>query len=220
MLIPQYKVKTTNKEQEICIIFSRYPRPGVAKTRLIPCLGRQGAAELQRRMTEKVAGEAACLATKAKVHVELAMADTVDGEMAAWLGRRFPWQAQVGEDLGARMVFAFAQAFERGFQRAVVVGADCPGVSTDILAQAFYELRQNELVLGPTEDGGYYLIGLSRINPNLFTHISWGSDKVLAQTMARARKASMQTALLVNLADVDRPEDLDALPPALLDQLP
>ncbi len=213
-------MKTAKKEQEICIIFSRYPRPGASKTRLIPALGREGAAELQRRMTENVVDEASRLATQAPVHVELAMAGASQDEMEVWLGRHLPWQEQVGLDLGGRMAFAFAQAFGRGFERVVLVGADCPGVSTDILAQAFQELRQKELVLGPARDGGYYLMGLSRPNPSLFVNISWGSDNVLAQTMAAARKLSLQTILLANLVDVDRPQDLDGLPQALVGKLP
>jgi rSAM/selenodomain-associated transferase 1 len=140
--------------------------------------------------------------------------------MELWLGRQHPWQDQVGADLGERMFFAIAQAFRRGFQRVVLVGADCPGVSTDILAQAFQALQDNDLVLGPTMDGGYYLIGLSRPLPALFDDMPWGGDQVLAQTMAVARRAGLQPALLACLADVDRPEDLDGVPANLLSHLP
>jgi len=218
--IPQDKVKTVKKEQEICIIFSRYPRPGAVKTRLIPHLGREGAAKLQRLMTEHVVAEAGRLARQNQVQLELAMAGALPHEMEAWLGRQLSWQDQVGADLGERMTFAIAQAFRRGFQHVVLVGADCPAVSTAILAQAFEELRRKDLVLGPTRDGGYYLIGLRCPNPALFANIAWGSEQVLAQTLAAAAEAGVQPALLVGLADVDRPEDLDVLPSALCDQLP
>ncbi|MBU0680472.1 MAG: TIGR04282 family arsenosugar biosynthesis glycosyltransferase [Proteobacteria bacterium] len=214
--IPQDKVKTAIKEQELCIIFSRYPRPGASKTRLIPYLGAEGAADLQRRMTEKVVAEAARLANQAQVHVELAMAGATQDEMEAWLGGEFSWRRQEGTDLGERMDFAFAQAFNQGVQRVVLVGADCPSICTAILAQAFAQLHHHELVLGPTSDGGYYLIGLSRPCPFLFTGISWGSDQVLAQTMAAAREARLQPMLLESFSDVDRPEDLDVLTLKLL----
>lgn len=220
MPILQDKVKTTKKAQELCIIFSRYPRAGTSKTRLIPHLGQEGAARLQRLMTENIVAEAAHLSRKGQVQVELAMAGASQDEMVAWLGRQFAWQEQVGENLGARMSNAFAQAFKRGFQHVVLVGADCPGVSTDILAQAFQALRHHDMVLGPTTDGGYYLIGLKRFNPALFANISWGSDKVLGQTMVAASETRLQTALLARLCDVDRPEDLAALPSDLLGQLP
>ncbi|MDR9501672.1 MAG: TIGR04282 family arsenosugar biosynthesis glycosyltransferase [Desulfurivibrionaceae bacterium] len=214
-------MKRAKKEQEICIIFSRYPRPGAVKTRLIPHLGREGAAELQRRMTEKVVAEAHGLAARRpSLQVELAMAGAGAPEMAAWLGERLRWQQQVGADLGERMAFAIAGACRRGFQRVVLVGADCPGVTTDILAQAFDALVSKELVLGPSRDGGYYLIGLRSPNPLLFADIAWGSDQVLAQTLAAADQGRGQAALLACLADVDRPEDLDVLPPALAGALP
>jgi hypothetical protein len=213
-------VKTVKKKQELCIIFSRYPRPGASKTRLIPHLGAVGAADLQRRMTEKVVAEAARLARRTQIHVELAMAGATQDEMAAWLGGEFSWRQQEGTDLGERMGFAFELAFNKGVQRVVLVGADCPSICTAILAQAFEHLHHHELVLGPTSDGGYYLIGLSRPCSFLFDGISWGSDQVLAQTMAAAREANLQSVLLESFSDVDRPEDVDALTLKLLGAQP
>jgi hypothetical protein len=212
-------VKTEEKGRELCIIFSRYPRPGASKTRLIPRLGPQGAAELQRRMTEQVVAAAGRLASGRRLRVELAMADAGPQEMAAWLGRGVAWQPQQGADLGERMAHAFAQAFERGFQRVVLVGADCPSLDVAVLARAFQALGRHELVLGPAGDGGYYLIGLNRPCPALFSGIAWGSHQVLAQTLAAAARAALVTALLERLPDVDRPADLAALPPALVEGL-
>lgn len=147
------------------------------------------------------------------------MADAGPQEMAAWLGRGVAWQPQQGADLGERMAHAFAQAFERGFQRVVLVGADCPSLDVAVLARAFQALGRHELVLGPAGDGGYYLIGLNRPCPALFSGIAWGSHQVLAQTLAAAARAALVTALLERLPDVDRPADLAALPPALVEGL-
>ncbi len=212
----QDKVKITTQEQEICIIFSRYPRPGFSKTRLIPHLGSVAAADLQRRMTEAVVAQAKGLQ---QVRVELAMADAEKEEMASWLGR-LPWQQQVGEGLGERMEYAFSQAFQRGYRRVIIVGADCPKLSTKILAQAFQELHKKEMVLGPTTDGGYYLIGLRQPKPELFVNIDWGSDQVLAQTLAISDKKGIPTALLDTLPDVDVLDDLENLPSFLKEHLP
>lgn len=220
MSIFQDKVKRTKQEQEICIIFSRYPRPGSTKTRLVPQLGSEGAAALQRAMTEKVIGEARDLATRTKIHVELAISGASQDEMEAWLGGQLSWQVQVGTDLGGRMEFAFAQAFRRGFLRVVLVGADCPGVNANILDQAFQQLRDHEMVLGPTKDGGYYLIGLRRPCTSLFHEISWGSSSVFSQTLSRADEMGITSAILATLSDVDRAEDLEVLPPALRALLP
>jgi rSAM/selenodomain-associated transferase 1 len=212
----QDKVKTIRQEQEICIIFSRYPRPGASKTRLIPRLGPEGAADLQRRMTEAVVAQAAGLK---EIHVELAMAGATDEEMVSWLGKHIPWQQQVGENLGERMDYAFSKAFKRGFKRVVIVGADCPQLCTDTMTQAFKELRDKEVVLGPTRDGGYYLVGLRHPAPEIFTDIAWGSDQVLAQTLAIVESTKgAQPALLTELSDVDLPEDLELLPSFLKEQ--
>lgn len=220
MSIFQDKVKRTKQEQESCIIFSRYPRPGSSKTRLIPHLGSEGAAALQRAMTENVIAEARDLTTRTKVHVELAISGASPAEMEAWLGGHLSWQEQVGPDLGGRMEYAFAQAFRGGFLRVVLVGADCPGVTANILDQAFQQLRDHDLVLGPTKDGGYYLIGLTQPCPLLFEDISWGSASVFSQTLSRAHEMGINSALLATLSDVDRAEDLEVLPSALRALLP
>ena len=171
-------------------------------------------------MTEKVIGEARDLAMLTKIHVELAISGASQDEMEAWLGGQISWQEQVGTDLGSRMEFAFARAFRSGFLRVVLVGADCPGVNTDILDQAFQQLRDHEMVLGPTKDGGYYLIGLSRPCSSLFEDISWGSSSVFSQTLSRADELGITSAILTTLSDVDRAEDLEILPPALRALLP
>ena len=220
MSIFQDKVKRAKQEQEICIIFSRYPRPGSSKTRLIPHLGSEGAAALQRGMTENVIAEAQDLATRTQVHVELAMTGASPAEMEAWLGGQLAWREQVGADLGSRMEYAFAQAFRGGFSRVVLVGADCPGVTSSILGQAFQHLQEKEMVLGPTKDGGYYLIGFSRPCSCLFDDMTWGSASVCEQTLSRAQGLGIKPALLKILTDVDRAEDLEVLPPALRDLLP
>lgn len=217
----QHKVKRKSNQQELCLIFSRYPEPGLTKTRLIPALGGKGAAELQRWMTEKVVAEAGRLAAgRSGLSLELAISGGDERQVVAWLGSQLPCREQVGNDLGARLAFAFDQAFARGFQRVVVVGGDCPELTSDILSRAFDRLRHEEMVLGPAADGGYYLMGLRRAVPQLFQGITWGSDQVLRQTVRAARQADMEPSLLPRLIDVDRPADLAVLPISWRSRLP
>ncbi len=106
------------------------------------------------------------------------------------------------------MCSAFARAFAAGNERVVTIGIDCPDLNELLLNQAFELLKQKDLILGVAEDGGYYLIGLSRLISELFVGISWGSDRVLAQTKNIAERLGLNTDYLPPLNDIDRPEDL------------
>lgn len=195
-------------KQTRLILFTRYPEPGRTKTRLIPALGAQGAAALQRRMSEAMVGQMAQFAAQYPVVLEIRYADGDPRAMETWLACDIPCVVQGEGDLGLRLHRAFVQAFAQGAQAVIVIGADCPDLGQIIFAQAFAALDKNDLVLGPAIDGGYYLIGLNRPAPTLFTEIPWGSGQVLAATLNKAQALDLSTHLLEPLADVDRPEDL------------
>lgn len=194
---------------ERLIVFARYPEPGRTKTRLIPALGEAGAADLQRRMTHKVLDEARELKRRRGVAVEVRYAGGDGDAMAAVFGDDLRYRAQVGEGLGARLHGAFVEAFGEGCDRVVTIGSDCPGMTAERLAEAFEGLGRADAVIGPAEDGGYYLIGLNRPVAGLFDDgIEWGSERVLAQTLERAAGLGVSVHRLGELTDVDRPEDL------------
>ena len=109
------------------------------------------------------------------------------------------------------MTRAFSKSFQDRSQKVVIIGADCPSISTTILAAAFAKLASHDLVLGPATDGGYYLIGLSGNQPGLFNNLQWGSSRVLLETLTIAEKADLSFSLLKELSDVDRPEDLSRI---------
>ncbi len=190
------------------VLFTRYPRPGESKTRLIPRLGPEGAAALQRRLTEATVARMRLFLDGTPISGEIRFADGDRAGMEEWLGRSLPCLPQEGDSLGERLLAAFAAAFAGGARRVVLIGADCPGLSARILGEAFAALAENDLVLGPAADGGYYLIGLASPQPELFRAIPWGSSQVLAKTLYRAKALSLATRILEELADVDRPEDL------------
>lgn len=195
-------------KQTRLILFTRYPEPGRTKTRLIPALGAQGAAALQRRMSEAMVGQMAQFAAQYPVALEIRYADGDPRAMEAWLACDIPCVAQGEGDLGLRLHRAFVQAFVHGARRVVIIGADCPDLGPAIFAQAFAALERKDLVMGPAIDGGYYLVGLNQPAPTLFTEIPWGSGAVLAATLKQAQALNLSTHLLEPLADVDRPEDL------------
>lgn len=193
---------------ERLIIFTRYPEAGRAKTRLIPALGAAGAATLHRRLAEGMLTRARQWAADRAVQLEVRYDGGTATLLRNWLGAGLQYCPQGAGDFGARLTRAVRDAFAAGAQRVAVIGADCPGLSAELLATAFENLRQHELVLGPAHDGGYYLLGLRRACPSLFTDITWGTAAVLEQTQQRARAAGLEAKLLPPLGDVDRPEDL------------
>jgi rSAM/selenodomain-associated transferase 1 len=118
---------------------------------------------------------------------------------------------QVGDDLGRRMDHAFTTIFGMGYARVLLTGTDLPTLSESTFAQAFRLLLEHDLTLGPATDGGYFLIGLKRPAPGLFTDIPWSTDQVLAQTRGKADSLDLKTALLPPERDIDTIDDLKAL---------
>ncbi|MEN8134048.1 MAG: TIGR04282 family arsenosugar biosynthesis glycosyltransferase [Thermodesulfobacteriota bacterium] len=193
------------------ILFTRYPVAGHTKTRLIPALGPEGAADLQRLMTERTLRTAENLTAEFPPALEIRHSGGSIGQMKDWLGPDRIYREQGDGDLGEKMARAMAEAFQAGYRQVMVIGADCPGLSPEILASGFSRLADHSLVLGPATDGGYYLLGLTRPCPELFSNRSWGGNLLLAETMSAAKKLALKFYLLKELADVDRPEDLKHL---------
>jgi rSAM/selenodomain-associated transferase 1 len=117
---------------------------------------------------------------------------------------------QSGRDLGERLFDTFRRLTTRGHARVVVIGSDSPTLPPAILRSAFAALRQDaDVVLGPAEDGGYYLVGAARLVPEMFERIPWGTDRVLAATLAALDRSGARTVLMPRWYDVDHPQDLD-----------
>jgi rSAM/selenodomain-associated transferase 2/rSAM/selenodomain-associated transferase 1 len=164
-------------------------------------------------MTEHILATAAKAGNRPGLTTEVRYEGGDAGLMQKWLGPQFSYRPQGRGDLGRRMARAFEEAFRDSKEAAVIVGSDIPGISTDIIQQAFERLKKNDLVLGPARDGGYYLIGMKNTIPTetfarLFIGINWGTGKVLSQTLQTARESGLGFSLLESLADVDRPVDL------------
>ena len=198
--------------KEHLIVFTRYPEPGKTKTRLIPALGAQGAADIQRQMTEYTVSQAKELQNLRSVSVEVRYDGGNRQLMQDWLGYDIVCRSQGKGDLGSRIARSHQFAVKTGIDYVVIIGTDCPRLNAEVMAQAFQQLHlAHDLVLGPALDGGYYLIGLSRLLPELFMGIDWGTAEVLRQTVAIAQQLKLSIAYLTPLADVDRPEDLSIL---------
>ena len=193
------------------IIFTRYPEPGKTKTRLIPALGSEGAADLHRQMSEHTLGWARKLKNISALSLEVRYEGANAHSMRQWLGFDLLFAPQGEGDLGKRMLRAFEGAFGTGIGRVILVGTDCPGLTQDLIQKAVAALVHNDVVLGPAKDGGYYLIGLRKAIGQLFGQIPWGSSEVLQKTLQIAQALQLRVSLLEPLGDIDRPEDIPIL---------
>jgi uncharacterized protein len=195
--------------KERIIVFTRYPEPGKTKTRLIPVLGAQGAANLHRRMTEHVIQQVKDLAARREVALEICYDGGEEALLSTWLGSRFSYSEQSVGDLGIRMHEAFKRAFLERSERVLLFGTDCPGLTDKLLEAALEDLRSCDVVLGPARDGGYYLVGLKRPIRSLFLDIPWGTHEALARTLDIVHRNGLSVNFVDLLVDVDRPEDLE-----------
>jgi rSAM/selenodomain-associated transferase 1 len=188
-------------------VFARAPVAGAVKTRLIPLLGADGAAELHARLVDSTLQRAAGVrAARVTLWVAGDAAHSFIADCAA--RHRCAVRAQVGNDLGARMHHAFERTLAADDAAGcVLIGTDCPALASALLQGAVAALRTHDAVLGPALDGGYVLIGLTRPRAALFEGIAWGSDSVLAATRARIAQAGLRHHELPPLPDLDTPED-------------
>ncbi len=197
---------------EALFIFLRYPQAGKAKTRLIPELGRAGAARFYRLMTEHVCREMKSISNDTRRILAYFTPEQFAPQIQSWLGENFPLKAQPSGDLGQRLDYAFDAAFDSGDSRVVAVGTDCVSLDGATVIKAFEALKTSDAVVGPAEDGGYYLIGLSRRVPGLFEDIPWSSDSTLNATKRRLIESNATFEELHSLSDIDEPRDLLNLP--------
>lgn len=196
------------------IVFAKAPRPGLAKTRLIPALDAAGAAALAARMLAHTLDQALASGVGA---VELCAAPAPGDAM--WQGVELPeglaLTAQGEGDLGARMARAMQRAGEADESCAgvLLIGTDCPALDAACLRRAANALSETDAVILPTADGGYALLGLRRFDASLFADLAWSTPTVAATTLARLEMLGWPCTRLPLMHDIDEPADLVHLPP-------
>ena len=191
----------------LLVIFAKAPIAGFAKTRLCPPLLPDEAAGLQRAFIADTLDNAVGAGG-----FDVLVAFTPDDARGLMVetcgGRPCDLAPQVGGDLGERMSRAFVSAFGMGYRKVAIVGTDSPALQTCTLTAAFDRLDRADMVIGPAEDGGYYLIGLKSPAPEVFKDIGWSGPEVLSETLAKAHGLGLSVELLPTLGDVDTFEDL------------
>lgn len=184
------------------VLFARYPAAGAAKTRLIPAIGPQGAAGVHRQLAERTLNTMQA----SGLPVELHYTGENEAAFCDWLGDDVTLVQQAEGDLTDRLMAALNPA------PVIFFGADTPDLNPHHVADAVSALEQNDVVLGPADDGGYCLIGMKRALPELLTDMPWSTDQVMPETLRRLAVLNIAPVLLETLHDCDRPEDLPRWP--------
>ena len=187
--------------KEALILFVRTPEKGKVKTRIAAIAGDDAALEIYQRLLQHTQQITAPLSCDKYVFY----ADRIETD-DLWNG--YNKQLQPGTDLGNRMLAAFSCLFKKGYQRVCIIGSDCYDLSTTIIEQAFTELSKTDLVIGPANDGGYYLLGMKDGVKDIFQGIAWSTEKVLEQTIAQITASGFGYSLLPVLSDVDTAADV------------
>ncbi|MGH1337281.1 MAG: TIGR04282 family arsenosugar biosynthesis glycosyltransferase [Aureispira sp.] len=185
------------------LILCKNPILGKAKTRLASSVGDEKALEVYRFLLEHTAKVVAGVSGDKRIfYSHSVLADD------AFQGPNYHKTLQSTGDLGARMQAAFEEAFAAGYERVVIIGSDCYDLSSPVLEEALAVLQQQEAVFGPAKDGGYYLMGLNRMIPAVFTDQPWSQSNLLTSTRDTLDQLGHSYQLLSELSDVDYLEDL------------
>jgi hypothetical protein len=189
--------------KEALVIFVRNPELGKVKTRLAATIGDVAALAVYKKLLEHTQRITSyCAADKYVFYAERIM----DNDL--WTADHYFKFHQHEGDLGIKMKEAFALVFSKGYQRAVIIGSDCPGLTEHHIQQAFSGLQRHDVVIGPARDGGYYLLGMNRLQPVLFEGKQWSTDTVYDDTIQSIEAAGLSYTALEMLTDVDEEKDL------------
>jgi uncharacterized protein len=189
------------------IIFAKLPRPGEVKTRLGNVVGMEEAASIYRVFAQHAFSLGEHLTAEGvEVYV---FYDPLASEhdFRQWVGHRCSLVPQEGDSLGERMRHAFERTFRDGSSCSVIIGTDVPDLTADTVVRAFEFLATHDAVIGPSTDGGYYLLGMNAPSKDLFSGIAWSTASVFDQTLSRMDALALTYATVDELHDIDTVED-------------
>jgi hypothetical protein len=191
--------------KSLLIIFYRNPEIGKVKTRLAATVGDKKALEIFQRLSLHIK----TITENLKMDKIVFYSDSID-LMDKWPNATYLKALQHGEDLGERMKNAFEAGFETGYSSICIIGTDCYELTGEVIMQAFEALRSSDAVIGPALDGGYYLLGTNKPQPELFQNKQWSTETVYDETIRDFDSLGLKYAKLQTLSDVDTEDDLPA----------
>ena len=197
-----------NFEKNALIIFARYPVLGKVKTRLASSLGKEFALGFYKECSRHLFAEIERNQNDFFTPFLFCSEKDELNKMIDWAGSGFKYYYQEGNDLGERMSNAFNKAFTLGVKKAIIIGTDVPDISNNLITSSFSLLDEKDFVIGPSIDGGYYLLGMKNLNCDLFSGINWSTETVLDHTINRIEKNNFSFAKLKQLHDIDDEQSL------------
>lgn len=195
----------TSRQKNALIIFTRNPELGKCKTRLAATLGDTAALDIYTFLLAHTVKISTSVKADKFVYYSVKLR-----ENDFWKPETYHKKVQQGDDLGIRMEQAFKEVFQLGYENAIIIGSDMYDMDTKDIDVAFKKLTDNDFVLGPAEDGGYYLLGMKKLNAEIFRNKNWGTATVLSDTLEDLKNE--QVALLAEKNDVDYYEDIKDIP--------
>jgi rSAM/selenodomain-associated transferase 1 len=189
------------------VVVGKPPEPGRTKSRLVPPLSFEEAADLYRAFLQDTVETVLGLGWEDAALVHPAT-EGATSELRALLPQGIRLQPQVGEGLGPALAGAFSSQLQAGYACVVLIGSDTPTLPPELIEAASRALEAHDLVIGPSADGGYYLIGMTGFHPGLFDRIAWSTNLVFDQTMEHARELHLRTHVLPEWYDVDTGQEL------------
>jgi len=189
--------------KNLLIIFYKNPELGKVKTRLAHTLGKEKALDIYL----KLANHTRLISENIVADRVVYYSNNIEHE-DIWTSSLFKKEVQKGEDLGERMLHAFQESFQKGYEQVCIIGTDCLELTADIIEQAFKNLTHHEIVLGLAKDGGYYLIGMNHLYPHFFKDKRWSTSTVGHHTLLDILNLKLSYTLLPLLSDVDVEDDL------------
>lgn len=184
------------------LIFVKNEEAGKVKTRLAASVGDEEALKVYKKLLMHTVS----ITVPLKLQKEVWYSRFIP-EKDIWSKDLFTKRVQKGKDLGERMSHAFDESFRNGYNKVVIIGSDCAELSSDIIREAFNALERSEFVIGPAEDGGYYLLGMCSYHPELFKEVNWSTDSVFRETLNKIKSVEGSVHLLRTLNDVDTLDD-------------
>lgn len=193
-------------DKKALIVLAKNAELGKVKSRLAKSIGDKAALDIY----EKLLSYTLEITKELEVDKFIFYSNEIDIN-DSWSKNNFKQFIQFGNNIGARMQHAFKKVFDQGYKSVVVIGSDCPELSSQIISSAFSELEKKDVVIGPAIDGGYYLIGMNENHPEFFINKKWSTNTVASDTISDFKKLHLDYSILLKLTDLDTIEDVSYL---------
>jgi uncharacterized protein len=192
-------------EKTALLVFVKYPIEGKVKTRLASGIGSHWAKEVYSIIASNIVNETLKIKN---VNLFCFYSGEDEAKIKNWVGNDFIYYPQTGLGLGEKMENAFKKVFEMGNEKIIIIGTDIPNLNSGIIEHAITKLHNSDFVIGPSNDGGYYLLGMKKFSPFVFRNIEYSTDRVFENTIKKIKESGLSYSVTGTLQDIDTENDL------------